>query len=71
MVAAAEGHFEQAAAWQRSAVAALEDVRPRSSVHTARRRLVLYESGKPCRTPWEVLETQVLRPVSAPQESSP
>lgn len=66
MVAAAEGRFAAAVAWQRAAVAALDDQRPRTAAQTARRRLVLYERGEPCRNPWESRETPILVPVVAP-----
>lgn len=64
MVAAAEGSFRKAVGWQQAAVEALADVRPRSAAHTARRRLVLYERGQPCRNPWETHEALVRTPVS-------
>lgn len=66
MVAAEAGLFGQAVAWQRAAVEALAGVKPRSALHTARRRLVLYEQGEPCRTPWEAGEAALLLPVEAP-----
>lgn len=67
MVAAEEGRFEEAAAWQRAAVDALADVRPRTAAHTARRRLVLYERGEPCRNPWEARETPIVTAVERPR----
>jgi tetratricopeptide (TPR) repeat protein len=57
MVAAAEGRFADAIAWQRAAVAALAGARPRAAAHIARRRLVLYERRERCRNPWEERET--------------
>lgn len=67
MVAAADGRLAEAVAWQRAAVDALADVRPRRAAHTARRRLVLYERGEPCRNPWEARETPILEAVEAPR----
>lgn len=66
MVAAEEVDFEEAIAWQLAAIATLEGVRPRSAAHTARRRLVLYQRGDACRTPWEVQEKLVRLPVESP-----
>lgn len=66
MMAAADGRFREAVGWQRAAVEALAGVRPRSSAHIARRRLVLYERGDPCRNPWEGRETPVRVPVKRP-----
>jgi tetratricopeptide (TPR) repeat protein len=66
MVAAAEGRFEAAVAWQRAVVDALDGVRPRTAAHTARRRLVLYQEARPCRTPWEIWERVVSHPVRQP-----
>lgn len=70
MVAAAEGRFPRAIAWQEAAVAALAEVKPRQAVHIARRRLVLYQRGEPCRTPWEGTETPLLKPVQPPPHPS-
>jgi tetratricopeptide (TPR) repeat protein len=66
MVAAADGRFGDAVAWQRAAVAALDGLRPRAAVHTARRRLVLYQRGEPCRNPWEAQERLMTTAVVAP-----
>jgi len=66
MVAAEDGRFAAAVAWQRAAVDALAGVRPRTAAHTARRRLVLYERGEPCRDPWEARETPILVRVTQP-----
>jgi tetratricopeptide (TPR) repeat protein len=59
MVAAQTGHFERARQWQGKAVQALEGMRPRSALHTARRRLVLYQRNEACRAPWEARETRI------------
>lgn len=66
MVAAAAGDFGLAQAWQRAVIDVLADARPRTSVQTARRRLVLYERREPCRTPWESREAVMLVAVTAP-----
>ncbi|HMB52428.1 MAG TPA: tetratricopeptide repeat protein [Thermoanaerobaculia bacterium] len=65
MVEAGAGRFAAAVAWQQAAVDALEGG-PRAALHTARRRLVLYESGTASRNPWESTETALGRPVVAP-----
>ncbi len=64
MVAAAQGRFDEAVSWQRSAVDALAGARPRTAVQTARRRLELYEHQEPCRNPWEAREAPIPRTVS-------
>jgi len=51
----------------RVTVDALAGIRPRQAAQRARRRLVLYEKGEPCRTPWEARESIVERPVPAPR----
>jgi len=66
MVAAGEGRFDKAVAWQRVAVTALVGQRPREAEHRARRRLVLYQQGSPCRQCWEDRETPLDALVSAP-----
>jgi tetratricopeptide (TPR) repeat protein len=60
MVAAESRRYDEAVRWQQAVVDALAEARPRSAVHRARRRLVLYQQGDPCRSPWELLETPLL-----------
>ncbi len=66
MVAAAGGEFERASAWQREAVETLVENGFRKPAGVARRRLVLYQAGKPCGRAWERFETLIETPVSGP-----
>jgi tetratricopeptide (TPR) repeat protein len=66
MVAAAEGRFADAVAWQHASLAPLVDDRTRLAAHIARRRLALYEQRLPCRNPWEVTERVVFKRIAAP-----
>jgi tetratricopeptide (TPR) repeat protein len=51
MTLAELGRFEEATAWQREAIAAANRSQP-DTVPRLEQNLTLYESGKPCRTPW-------------------
>ncbi len=66
MVAAADGRFDEAVAWESAALAALEELQPRRAAHIARRRLELYRRGEACRNPWEEREAQIVAPVTPP-----
>lgn len=66
MVAAEEGRFDDAIAWQGAAVAVLADQPPRGAEHRARRRLTLYREARPCRLGWEERERPLSTNVRAP-----
>jgi tetratricopeptide (TPR) repeat protein len=51
MTLAELGRFEEATTWQREAIAAANRSQP-DAVPRLEQNLTLYESGKPCRTPW-------------------
>jgi Flp pilus assembly protein TadD len=70
MVAAAEGRFADAIAWQRATLPSLTNERTRLAAHIARRRLALYEQRRPCQNPWETTERVVFRKVAAPPAAS-
>jgi len=71
MEAAAAGRFDEARAWQSSAIEALGSLRTRFPVQTARRRLALYQEGQPPRTPWERTERLITLPVEPPPGLAP
>jgi tetratricopeptide (TPR) repeat protein len=52
MVLAEVGQYEQAAAWQRDAIAAARRVGNEGLARRMTGSLQLYEAGQPCRTPW-------------------
>jgi tetratricopeptide (TPR) repeat protein len=51
MALAELSRFEEATTWQREAIAAAKGSQP-DAVPRLEQNLTLYESGKPCRTPW-------------------
>ena len=51
MALAEVGRIDEAAVWQREAIAAAKGSQP-DAVPRLEQNLTLYESGKPCRTPW-------------------
>lgn len=52
MTLAELGEYEQAAAWQRGAMAAAKQLGRDQLVHRMAENLYMYEREKPCRTPW-------------------
>ena len=52
MAWAESGDFEAAIRWQERAASLLPDGAPDIRLADARQRLVLYQSGRPCRAPW-------------------
>ncbi len=54
MALAELGRFDEAAEWQRAALARVESAS--GDVRRVRRRLALYERGAPCREPWAAAE---------------
>ena len=52
MALAEVGRFEEAAGWQRTAIAAAEESGRTDTRATLARNLALYQRREPCRTPW-------------------
>jgi tetratricopeptide (TPR) repeat protein len=52
MALAEAGRYQEAAAWQRSAILAARQAGQNDLAERMAERLRLYESNKPCRTPW-------------------
>jgi tetratricopeptide (TPR) repeat protein len=70
MVQAELGQFTEAATWQREAIAAAERSGERAVASRITDNLRLYESRKPCRTPWRPDEPLEFQP-SGPTVQSP
>lgn len=66
MLAAADGRFPEAEAWQRAAIAVLDGASTRLPMHIARRRLILYSQQLPCLNPWETSERVISRKIAPP-----
>ena len=67
MVAAAAGDFQTAIDWEKAALKTLTTLRARKPAQVARRRLILYQRGEPCETPWEADEASVTKSVDPPE----
>jgi tetratricopeptide (TPR) repeat protein len=67
MALAGVGRYGQAITWQSAAVDALLGTGNRKAIARARRRLVLYREGKPCRMPWTTDEALIVVPVETPE----
>jgi len=50
--AAETGNYDQAMQWQKKAIAVATSANRADAMPRLKKNLALYESGKPCRTPW-------------------
>ena len=64
MALAETGRFEEAVQWQSDAIRAATQGKREDWVRRLNANLRLYESGRPCRTPW-TLDDPVHHPTSA------
>jgi len=67
MAQAELGQFTEAVTWQREAIAAAEKIGERGIAQRITDNLKLYESRKPCRTPWRSDEPIEFQPTGGPQ----
>ena len=52
MAHAETGNYDQAMQWQKKAIAVATSANRADAMPCLKKNLALYESGKPCRTPW-------------------
>jgi tetratricopeptide (TPR) repeat protein len=67
MVQAELGQFTEAVTWQKEAIAAAEKSGDRGVAERITDNLRLYESRRPCRTPWRADEPIEFQPTGGPQ----
>ena len=68
MAQAEAGQFSEAVRWQREAIAAAEQANRPEIAQRIADNLRLYESRKPCRTPWRADEPIEFQPTGGPQQ---
>jgi tetratricopeptide (TPR) repeat protein len=68
MAQAEAGQFSEAATWQKEAIAAAEQANRPEIAQRIADNLRLYESRKPCRTPWRADEPIEFQPTGGPQQ---
>ena len=71
MAQAELGQFTEAVTWQKAAIAAAEKSGERGIAQRIADNLRLYESRKPCRTPWRPGEPLEFQPAGSGLQSSP
>jgi hypothetical protein len=67
MTQAEMGQFTEAVRWQQDAIAAAERDGQRDIAALISDNLRLYESRRPCRTPWRADEPSEFQPTGSPQ----